>query len=278
MFATESMADLNIPGDDFVPGWKKTDRMRRFRESDLFNYINGGAEIFHEFGFRVLFVQHYGKDEEEISLEIYQMESPESALGIYLTKCGKETTIPGIMVRHSGNRYQITIVKNNYYLLLNNATGVAANLPVMTALVNQVLDSIPEGNKIELFDMLPKNNLIDGSKRIIRGPFALEPIFTFGEGDILQLRGRVFGIVGDYRSGNDHIFTRILIPYPDKETVISVYEHLIAHLDPYLDVLISQKQGFIFKDYQDKFGVAKLYKNVIDIRIHLLIQPVFDSK
>ncbi len=35
-----------LPPDGFAPGWAKADKPRRFQKTDLFNYINGGAELF----------------------------------------------------------------------------------------------------------------------------------------------------------------------------------------------------------------------------------------
>ena len=268
------MADLTLPGDDFVPGWKKTSRLHRFKESDLFNYINGGAEIFHEFGFHELFVQRYGKDDAEITLEVYRMQSPESALGIYLMKCGKETTVVGVPARHSGNRFQFTIVKSNYYILVNNSNGDETGLPIMVSLSQIVLNSIPQGKPVELFRVLPKKNLISGSERIIRGPYGLEPIYTFGEGDNLQLRGRVFALVGDYRNDGGRVYTRIMIPYPDRDSALAAYQSLVTNLDPYSKVLDEWKGGFVFRDYRDRYGIAEIQNFTIDIKINLSEQPV----
>jgi hypothetical protein len=48
---------------------------------DLFVYINGGAEIYHEYGFVQVAVQRYVRGDDSVSVEIYTMEG--DAFGIY---------------------------------------------------------------------------------------------------------------------------------------------------------------------------------------------------
>ncbi len=43
-----------LPEDDFLPQWKKEEKIIRFSPENLFNYINGGSELFLEFGFKEL--------------------------------------------------------------------------------------------------------------------------------------------------------------------------------------------------------------------------------
>ena len=79
--------EIRVPQDDFVPGWRRAEHKKVFARKELFNYIDGGAELFLEFGFDNLVIQRYQKGNSELTLEAYQTESPESALGIYLVKC-----------------------------------------------------------------------------------------------------------------------------------------------------------------------------------------------
>ena len=48
---------------------------------DLFAYINGGAEIYHEYGFVRIAVRRYRRGDDNVSVEIYTMEG--DAFGIY---------------------------------------------------------------------------------------------------------------------------------------------------------------------------------------------------
>ncbi|MBN2245994.1 MAG: hypothetical protein JW755_09125, partial [Candidatus Aminicenantes bacterium] len=72
-----------------IDGWGRNYSSEEYVGEDLYLYINGGAEIYHEFGFQRMLVQDYKNDNEKtISLELYEMTDPESAFGIYTFKRG----------------------------------------------------------------------------------------------------------------------------------------------------------------------------------------------
>lgn len=262
-------AGISLPGNNFFPGWVKSDSLRHFPKEDLFNHINGGAELFHEFGFIDLFVQSYRNGENEIVLEVYRMESPEAALGIYLMKCGKETPIGGIAARNSGSKYQFTIVKGNYFLQINSFSGDETLMPALVSLAQGTLVNIPQGLEVQLLKILPEENLVPGSELIIRGMYGLQPIYTFGDGDILQLKGKTFGVVGNYLDSSKTEYTKLFFIYLNNSSAKSAFENLVTNLDPYLKILEQTPGRLLFKDYQNKFGRANLIGNQIQIDIHL---------
>jgi len=263
---------LELPEDHFINGWKKFGPQRQFAGSALYNYINGGSEIFLEFGFEELVLQKYRKGEDELSIEVYRMKSPEAALGIYLMKCGKETPISEVSARNTGDRYQIMTVKGNYFILTNNYTAKESYLTVMVELANTGIKGIAEKKTADLFSILPKEHLIEGSEFLIRGPYSLQSIFTFGKGDILLLKKKIFGVAGDYQDEKGETYTRIIIKYPDKAYAQQAYKHLLSNLDSYIKILNQDNNDFSFKDYQEKIGIVTLEKNTLHIKLNLTVQ------
>jgi hypothetical protein len=268
----EASAQSIFPESHFSTGWIKSGPGSRFTEHTLYNYINGAAELFNEFGFLELLIQRYIRNNEEITIEVYRMERPESALGIYLMKCGNETPVTSIPARNSGNRFQLTLIKGNTFFQINNFSGNRTSIPVMINIAKLILKSIPKAEEVTLLDILPKDNLIPGSERIIRGPFSLEPLYTFGKGDILQLTGEIFGAAADYRCDGT-VCSRIIIPFHVKESAISAVKNLKENLDRYLEILHAWKTGFIFKDYLDQYGVVYIDGIRVDIKYHLAEKP-----
>ncbi|MBN1223864.1 MAG: hypothetical protein JXB23_11500 [Candidatus Aminicenantes bacterium] len=260
---------LRLPEDGFVKGWMRHEQSRHFIKSNLFDYINGGADLFLEFGFEELTLQYYRNDQSEIGLEAYRMENAEAALGIYLMKKGKETPHPDVPARNSADRLQFTILKNNYFILVNNFDGKESLIPVMVVLAGKILAAIPEGTATGMLSVLPRKNLVEGSELLVRGPVSLQPIFTFGDGDILRMEGDVFGVVGDYKDRDGTAFTMIVIPYPDEEAAEAAYNHLIGNLDSYLKIVKKDETGFSFKDYKSEFGLVRRERNTLTIKIHL---------
>ncbi|MEJ2055217.1 MAG: hypothetical protein P8X42_14975, partial [Calditrichaceae bacterium] len=226
-----------LPDNNAIDGWQKSDPQLTFYKNDLYGHIDGGAELFLEFGFDSLLVQDYSSGEAQISLEVYFMEKPESALGIYLMKTGKETPSPDIGARNSASLYQVLAVKDKYFIQLNNFKGDLEAEKIMPVFFDKLLSNIPDTSRLPLLKLLPVDGRINGSEKIIRGQYSLQSVYTFGDGDILQLGGKIFGVVANYKNDQQKSFTQIIVPYPSKEKAQAVYDHLITILDPYLTVI-----------------------------------------
>jgi hypothetical protein len=260
---------LTLPGDRFVPGWKKSEPPRTFTGQDLFNHIDGGAELFLEFGFVKLLVQAYGDGKSELTAGVYEMDGPASALGIYLMKMGKETPFAGIGARNSSEDAQLTILKGRYFVQIDNLGDTPAPRATAITLARALLAGISEEKAPTPLDQLPAEGRIPGSERLIRGPYGLQPYFTFGEGDILALGGRIFGALADYRTADGIKFTRLIVPYPEPDAAAAVMAHLRANLDPFLKITASRPDGFDFVDFQAKKGIVTRKSDVLEIRFKI---------
>jgi hypothetical protein len=255
-----------IPEPGFAPGWTKAGPLRTFTGQDLFNQIDGGAELFLEFGFVKLRLQAYARGKAELTLNAYEMESAASALGIYLMKMGRETPFPEIGARNSCEEIQLTILKGRYFIQVDNLGEVPAWTTEAVALANAFLAGVARESGPTPLDALPVEGKVSGSERLIRGPYGLQPYFTFGEGDTLSLGGRIYGALAAYRMPGGASFTRLVVPYPDPEASAAALAYLKANLDPYIKVTADRPDGFDFVDFQAKKGAVVRSGAVLDIR------------
>ncbi len=259
-----------LPTDNFSPGWVHTDSQRVFSPLNLYRQINGAAELFLEFGFRELTVQTYQEQrrQQEMQVEVYQMKSPASAMGIFLMRAGHETEHSDIPARNSGNHFQLMITKGNYFISILNVSGDSTLLPVMTNLAKNILRRI-EPADTDLLTLLPQRNLIPHSQKIVRGIYSLRSIYTFGPGDILQLHGEIFGVAGDFQYP-DHVgYTQIIIRYPDGATCRRAFEHLRANLDSNLRVIKEGDRHLTFKDDNSEYGNVSILGPDMKLVVHL---------
>jgi len=257
-----------FPEDGFISGWNREGPVKHFSPATLFNHINGGAELFLEFGFEELLVQNYKSGPHEIGIQVYRMRDSEAAFGIYLLKRGMETPLEAIPARNSSDMMQFTIVKNDHFILIDNFQGNKDLVPVMVELARVVLEPIAADDPLILPESLPRPGMRQESLLLFRGPFALQPLFTFGEGDILQLRGRITGFAVEYTEPAVPC-TLLFIPYPEISAARDALTHLRAHLDPYLKILSSSENGFTFKDYRGRYGSVLMERNELRLKINL---------
>ncbi len=258
----------DLPKDDFSPGWRKHQAALVFSQKDLYGYIDGGAELFLEFGFSELVVQRYRRNHLELSLDIYKMANADAALAVYLAKKGVEQPVPGVLARNTGGEYQITALQGRYFVQVNNQSGEAENLTVMVPLLQQFLQHVKDEPPQIRWQDFPENR-IPGSELLIAGPYSLQMVYTLGEGDILQLANRPFAMCAQVadEAGNKHTVIRAV--YGDSVLARDVMQNLSAHLDEYLTKISVSADTLIFRDYKNEYGRIVRKADALEVQLHL---------
>jgi hypothetical protein len=259
---------LRLPDNGFADGWAKSGEAQKFSANDLYGHINGGAELFLEFGFIDLLVQRYTDGRHEIGLELYRMDSPTAALGIYLMKCGKEMADPELPGRNTVNNFQTLMILHNYYIQVINAAGDSSVSPVIKKIYRRLSEGVGKPmSESEMLQRLPQEFQIPGRLRLFRGPYALQAIFTFGEGDVFLQRGSVFGVCADYQNGSQ--YTQLLIVYQSATDAAAAFRNFAERHDDLLNVVEKDESQIMFRDYRQKFGWLKIILNELHIKIGL---------
>lgn len=79
---SNSFASL-MPPDGTPAGWQRKGQERLFVGAALYRHIDGGAELYNQFGFDRLVVQDYSKDAHEVRVEIYKMNDTAGAASVF---------------------------------------------------------------------------------------------------------------------------------------------------------------------------------------------------
>ncbi len=148
-----------------IPGIKII-REQSFDGSGLWGYINGGADIFLEYGFDKLFLQEIEIDQYNFKIEIYKMIDPQSAFGIYSVshyKCDKNFPLTKY---NCISQYQIQCAAGDYYISIINTNGSKKEQELSIALFEKVVSKISYGG-FELPEIFHKK-FFDGSRDQIK--------------------------------------------------------------------------------------------------------------
>lgn len=260
-----------MPAESAVAGWKKAENPRVFTKADLYGHINGGAELFLEFGFEQLTLQKYRNGANEVAVEIYRMADPVASTGIYLMKSGKETRDPSFKARHTLNRHQLMFVRDRYWVTVNNLSGKDGMAPALLRFGGLVADAMPADRPPGTAG-LPSVGQVPATFRLVRGPFGLQSIYTLGEGDILQLGGKIVGAAADYKDAAGS-YTLLVVSYPAAATAKAAFASVQKNLDRYLKPVTTGPSRLVFRDYENKFGVVSVTGTKLEVRLHLSKQP-----
>jgi hypothetical protein len=272
-----------LPPNGFLQIWKQSGNPRVFTASDLYGHIDGGAEIFLEFGFEQLTVQRYKPDfqpgtaknaADEFAVEIYRMADPVAATGMYLMNCGREAPDASFMERHTLNQFQLLFKRNRYYVMVNNAEGNDKLRAGMLEFGRYLAARMPAEIPVKLHELLPAKGLDKNSVRFIRGPYALQSVFTLGNGDILQLGRRLTALSGNYQDATGK-YSLILADYPNPQAAQKAFLSVQNNLDTYLKIQEKNDRRLIFKDYNNEYGVVSVAGQRLTIQVHLAKKPAW---
>lgn len=196
---SESSLSGLLPDPSGLDGWVVKDEAQAYEGGDLYLYIDGGAEIYHEYGFKKVLAQDYWKGERSVTLEIFEMASPESAFGIFSFKRSKEGTTMGIGSADSLEDYYLNFWKGRFLVTLTGMNqdkeSVAGIQSIARAVDKKILDT---ADTPKLLNALPAEGLIASSPKYLKGPLGLYNIYAFFTNDVFGLKEAV---KGDYASG-----------------------------------------------------------------------------
>ncbi|MEE9442610.1 MAG: DUF6599 family protein [candidate division Zixibacteria bacterium] len=108
-----------LPLNNLPSGWTAADTVRTFVGEDLFILINGGAEIYHEYGFDRVYAQEFDfNGSRAVTVEVFQMNNGEAANGIYNYKVGDKE--PNIEIGGEArlDQYYLNFRKERYLITL----------------------------------------------------------------------------------------------------------------------------------------------------------------
>ena len=150
--------------------WKLTEKPLTFLPETLFEYINGAAEIYLAYDFRVLTVVQFGQEGSPVNLsaEIYEMSSPTNAFGIYSAERFPDSTfIPvGVQGYIEEGALNCLIGKNYVKLICFEGEGKCED---SLKLVAKTIDDISgeEKNLPSPLNHFPQKGLIANSEKFI---------------------------------------------------------------------------------------------------------------
>ncbi len=266
-----------LPPADAAGAWQPVGAPRVFTGSALYGHIDGGAEIYFEFGFEEATVQHYAADGEDVEVELYRMADPTAALGIYLQKCGNRCEAPrshaGFPAYTTTGRAQLTFVQERFLAVVTGDGAGGKQRAALPALASALVRRLPPDRPVEPGAALP-TGWTPGSLRLIRGPLALQAIITLGDGDVLRLAGRVTATAADYPDAPGRpAHTLVVADYPDEAAARAAFAHLRAGLDAEIKVVRESEAAFAFRDYSGKFGAAATAGRRLTLRLNLAADP-----
>jgi hypothetical protein len=118
---------------------------RTFTGESLFGYMDGGAELYLEYGFSSALITEIVLEGGRFKTEVFRMNGPYEAFGIFSVSKYKCRNRPSFAEYTCQNRYQLQICVGSYYVSIINSTGTSsdsiASLKIGEALVHKITEA-----------------------------------------------------------------------------------------------------------------------------------------
>lgn len=249
-----------LPGQEEQGDWHKVSEYQFFDPDNLFEYINGAADLYLLYGFRKVLTADYivGKDSSTVNVEIYCMTSPTHAFGIYAAERSREELPVAIGVQGYKGLNVLNFYKGPYYIKMMSfiiSEDIMISIEQMGKLIADKIQG--EFKEPELFSYFPLENKVKHSERYIPNSF-------LGQSYLQN------GYRCDYANDQD-TYQIFLIPMESDtaaKTVLKKYQHFLASQDYRImpqdndNDLIAEKENFILA-----FASRSCFCGVLNIKI-----------
>ena len=229
---------LYLPKVGEIEEWQPVGSPQTFVGEDLYDLIDGGAVIYHEYGFKQVITQEFANTSgKSINLEIYEMTNAASAYGIYCFRTSGDGEEIGVGADGMLEDHYIDFWKGNFLVTLTAYDFDQETLNGLLIVAEAVGAKIKEkGQRPRLVDVLPGENLKRSTVKYVRGNLALSNNYAFDSNDIFGLKE---GVIGDYDQYKVFIFK-----YGNENECMKWFRNACDHLKD-----SSRFDGFAVHDY-----------------------------
>jgi hypothetical protein len=200
---------------DYFPD-ESAGKIEVFVGKKLFDYMNGGAELYLAYGFVEIAVWNYSTAGNQATVGIYEMGGPAEAYGIFShTSKGDpvDVGVPAVLARG-----MLSFYKGKFYVRVVAKSDPVKARDLLIHLGKQVAAAVPgKPHMPEEVGLLPQG-AVEGSLRYLVNPETARTVWFDGEGELI-LTEKARAVTAFYQGGDADIqATRI--SYPDKAAAI----------------------------------------------------------
>lgn len=196
---TEPAARLAQMLPSEVDGWKPNEADGLYDADNLYDYINGGAEVYRSFNVRSVRARRYAKPgEEDLIADLFDMGTPQDAFGAYHHDM-REGINPGVGQESEQTESALSFWKGPYFVSLLALDETDDARRALLALGRAIADAIPEeGAPPALLRFLPKTGLLPSQVHYFHDHLCLNLHYFLADENLLKLDRTTEGMLARY--------------------------------------------------------------------------------
>lgn len=193
---SESWPD-RLPDTDAVPGWVPIGEMQEFDDTNLYDLVDGQADAFFAYGFESVYVRTYesGKG-EQLRVELWRLDSPSNAYGLYTTLRGGEPVAIGIDGDTDPGR-RVDFWQDR--ALVRVFTVAPQDPATLERFAETISEALPAGGqRPPLIGLLPEEGLVPDSEVFFHQEISMQGYLWLGGQNLLSLGTETDAVLARY--------------------------------------------------------------------------------
>jgi hypothetical protein len=221
-----------------MEGWTLAGPPQVFSPDNVYDYINGGSDLYLKYEFVELTVVEYRKDAMSVSAEVYRHRDADHAFGIYSQERVPSAEFLTLGAQGYYENAVCNFIQGGYYIKLSSEHTGAGDRQILLSFARRISDSLPGPSALpEILSAFPAEGKKANTEKFIAKDFLgygfLHSGFT-AEYDRAGHRYQLFTIAGaradDARTMLEHYLKQIKHQAPVVEGAYQV-------TDPYHGVI-----------------------------------------
>jgi len=195
-------SDLSLP--EQVGAWRVVEEDALYDRETLYDYMNGGAEVYLSFDFRDVRVRRFlGPNDEEIVLDVYDMGSSPEAFGIFSTSI--EDPEVGLGQGSEFGAGLLKFWKGNYFVSVLNM-GVDEETDDLLLEIGKAVDAAitSSGPLPGLLGSLPTEGLDERQTSFFHSDVVLNNRYFIATENVLQLTDETNCVFAEYGNAGEN--------------------------------------------------------------------------
>ena len=210
--------------------YRATERLN-YTANNLFDYINGGAEMYLSYGLVGMKGRVYsGENLPDVTVEVYEMTEAKNAFGVFTQNRDKEEETFG--QGSQSNRDAVIFWKDHYFTIISASKITPESEEAVRYLASAVDQAIPNMGKIPvLVECLPEKDLAVAGYTYFHHYIWLNTHYFVADFNILNIDAQTDAVIAKYGPPEQRSYL-LMVEYPDHDSAQKAYGQMKTRFAP----------------------------------------------
>jgi hypothetical protein len=248
-----------LSANEEIQDWQVVDSVRTIKGNQLFDYIDGGAEIFVEYGFvQAVSATYKDSANRQLQAEVYEMADSAASYGAYSFYLNSEGQNANAGQEARIIDYYCVARKGNCVIVISIPQADEGLFKTIEKFASTIASKYNQtNNKPELVSRIEKASIASGHIKYIEGSVGLSNIYRFIPGSAIKFNKAVSFfidktkcLVFDYNTAED----------ANNSNVLALQKMQQSNTDV---TFTKTDNGFFFTDFKNNQVKALVYKSYL---------------